>query len=231
MTRPFWRRRGVLAAAGCAVIALATLAAFQLSGNGAAGEVAGSVGGSTPRPSSGGTVSLPAGAVGGQLSISKASVWDDDPSSASIGAAASAFDSGSSSGWQTTTQFKNGSFSGSYSGGSGIGLIFDLGSAHTVDQLKFEVGSAGATVEVLTGTGTASSSPSWSPTAGPAGYKVQATRQNVSAGGDITVQFDPVATQYVMIVFTTMPYLDADGANGTPAGYRDSLIDVRAYGA
>lgn len=230
--QPFWRRRGLLAAAGCAVVALATLAAFQLSGNGHGSEIAGgSVPGSTPHVSSGGTVSLPAGEIGGPLGINAATVWDDAPSPASIQAAKAAFDTSSATGWQTTTQFKSAAFSGSYSGGSGIGLIFDLGSAHTVDQVKFQVGAPGATVEVLTGGTSASGSPAWSSSSGPAGYAVQATRQNVTSGGDITVQFNPVSTEYVMILFTTMPYLQADPTTQTPAGYRDSLIDVRAYGS
>ena len=230
--RPVWRRPAVLAAAGCAVVALATLAAFQFSGDGSGSQITGGgVTGGTPRPSNGGTVSLPAGVVGSQLTIAGATVWDDDPSSASIQAAKAAFDPTSTSGWQTTTQFKNAAFTGSYANGSGIGLIFDLGSAHTVDEVKFQVGSSGANVEVLTGNSGASNSPAWQSTAGPSGYTAQATKQNVTAGGDITVQFNQVSTQYVMILFTTMPYLGADTATGTPAGYRDSLIDVRAVGA
>jgi hypothetical protein len=93
------------------------------------------------------------------------------------------------------------------------------------------VGTAGATVKVLTGGPSAQGSPPWSSTSGPSGYTVQATRPNVGAGSDITIEFNPVSTQYVMILFTTMPYLDADNATGTPAGYRDSLIDVRAFGS
>jgi serine/threonine protein kinase len=231
--RPFWQRRGLLAVAGCAVVALATVAAFQLSGNNDNGQTEGSVSGSTPHPSSGGTVSLPAGSIGGPLTISAATVWDQKASGASIQAAKSAFDPTSTGGWQTTTQFKGPSFSGSYSGGSGIGLIFDLGSAHTVDEVKFQVATSGATVEVLTGSASASNDPAWGSITGPgpAGYTVQATQQNVSAGGDITMQFSPVSTQYVMVMFTALPYQGQDSSTNTPAGYRDNLIDVRAYGA
>ena len=232
--RPVWRRRGVLAVAGCAVVALATLAAFQLSGSPANnGDTAGNVAGTTPHPSQGGTVSIPAGSEGSALSISGATVWDSDPSQSSINAAPNAYSATSTTGWQTTTQFKSVSFSGGYSGGSGIGLIFNLGSAHTVDEAKFRVGTAGATVEVLTGNSGASASPSWtSPSGpGPTGYTAQKTVSNVSAGSDITVQFSQVSTQYVMILFTTLPYQGQDNTTGTPAGYRDSLIDVRVYGA
>jgi hypothetical protein len=34
----------------------------------------------------------------------------------------------------------------------------------------------------------------------------------------------------VIILFTAMPYQNGDDSTGTPAGYRDNLIDVRAYG-
>ncbi|HEX4791710.1 MAG TPA: protein kinase family protein [Actinospica sp.] len=228
---PLRRRRGLIAVAGCAVVALATLAAFQLSGNNGTGQTeGGSVAGGTPRPSSGGTVNPPQGSTGGPLTISGATVWDESPSSASINAAPSAFDPGSANGWQTTTQKKSASFSGTYSGGSGIGLIFDLGRTHTLDEVKFRVGASGATVEVLTGTSSASGSPQWTASAGPSGYTVQKSEQNVSSGGDVTVQLNQVSTQYVIILFTAMPYQNGDDSTGTPAGYRDNLIDVRAYG-
>jgi hypothetical protein len=224
------RRRGLLAVAGCAVVALATLAAFQLSGNNGDGQAEGSVAGGTPRPSSGGTVNPPQGSTGGALTISGATVWDQDPSSASIDAAPSAFEPGSVDGWQTTTQKKSVSFSGTYSSGSGIGLVFNLGAKHTLDEVKFRVGTSGATVEVLTGNSSASESPEWTSGAGPSGYTVQKTEQNVSSGGDVTVPVNQISTQYVIILFTTMPYQSGDDSTGTPAGYRDSLIDVRAYG-
>ena len=229
--RSLWQRRGVLAVAGCAVVALATLAAFQFSGNGSGDQAAGSVSGATPRPSFGGTLKIPAGSVGELLPISSATVWDNDPSAASINAAASAFSSTSSSGWQSTTQYKGVSFSGSYAGGSGMGLIFDLNGVHAIDQVKFRVGAAGASVEVLTGGSSASGSPRWNASKPPDGYTIQATPTNVAAGSDITVDFNQVSTQYVMILFTTLPYQGAIASNGTPAGYRDNLIDVRVYGA
>jgi serine/threonine protein kinase len=228
-SRSLMQRRGVLAAAGCAVVALATLAAFQLSGSGSGDQTAGSVSGGTPTPSFGGKISV--GTVGSQLSIASSTVWDSDPSAASIRAAAAAFDPDSTSGWQSTTQFKGASFSGSYSGGSGIGLIFDLSGVHNIDQAKFQVGTAGASVEVLTGSSSASGSPDWTATSVPQGYTVQAKKTDVAAGQDITVTFNQVSTQYVMILFTTLPYQPAISSNGTPAGYRDSLIDVRVYGA
>jgi serine/threonine protein kinase len=228
---PAWRRRGVLAAAGCAVVALGTLAAFQFIGNSPNGQTtSGNVAGSTPRPSFGGTVSIPAGSIGSPLQISDATVWDDDPSAASKAAAPAAYDPTSTTGWQTTTQWKSVSFTGSYTNGSGIGLIFDLGSQHAVDQVKFQVGTAGANVEVLTGGSGASGSPAWSSTSGPAGYTAQATKANVGTG-ETTVDFTQVSTQYVMILFTTLPYQEAVSATQTPAGYRDSLIDVQVYGA
>jgi hypothetical protein len=222
----------VLAAAGAAVVALATLAAFQFSGNGTGSQIAGgSTSGNTPRPSDGGTVSIPAGQAGSPLAISGATVWDEDPSAASIQAAKSAYDPASTSGWQTTTQKQSASFTGSYPNGSGIGLVFDLGATHTVDEVKFQVGTAGATVEVLTGAAGSSASPAWQASAGPSGYTLQATKQSVAAGGDVTVEFNQVSTQYVMVLFTTMPYSNADSATQTPAGYRDQLIDVRVVGA
>ena len=228
---PVWRRRSVLAIAGCAVIALGTLAAFQFTAKNTPSEpTTGNVAGGTPRPSFGGTVSIPAGSLGGPLQISGATVWDEDPSDASKSAAPHAYDPTSTTGWQTTTQWKSVSFSGSYSGGSGIGLIFDLGAQHAVDQVKFQVGASGANVDVLTGGAGASSSPTWSSTSGPAGYTAQSSKTNVSSNGTTTVEFNQVTTQYVIILFTTLPYQAAVAATQTPPGYRDSLIDVQVYG-
>lgn len=226
---PFWRRRGVLAVAGCAVAALATLAAFQFANGGGGGPTTPNAGsGVTP---SVGTVTIPPGTVGNQLAIDSATVWDENPSQSSINAAKSAFDSSSTSGWKTTTQFQNATFQGSYSGGSGIGLIFDLTGRHEVDEVKFQIPFSGATVQVLTGGDSAPAAPAWSRTAGPAGYAVQGTQSQAASGQDIVVKFAPVTTQYVMILFTTLPYQQAVSSTTTPAGYRDGLIDVRVYGA
>ena len=62
-------------------------------------------------------------------------------------------------------------------------------------------------------------------------YTVQGTDSQLTAGQDIAIKFAPVTTQYVMIVFTTLPYEPAVPSTNTPAGYRDGLIDVRVYGA
>lgn len=225
---PFWRRRGVLAVAGCAVLALATLAAFQFAGGGNGGSSAITSSGGTP---SVGTVTIPPGTVGSQLSIHTASVWDENPSQSSIKSAKSAFDGSSTTGWKTTTQLQGVSFNGSYTGGSGIGLIFDLAAQHELDEVKFQVPFSGGTVEVLTAGASASASPTWSKTAGPAGYTVQGTDSQLTAGQDIAVKFSPVTTQYVMVLFTTLPYESAVTSTSTPEGYRDGLIDVRVYGA
>ncbi len=162
----------MLAVAGCAVVALATLAAFQLSGGPGTNNdnTAGNVAGTTPQPSQGGTVSIPAGSEGSALTISGATVWDSSPSQSSINAAPYAYSSASTTGWQTTTQYKSVSFAGSYSGRQRhrTDLQPRLGS-HTVDQAKFRVFTAGATVEVLTGNAGAGASPSWTSPSGFSG--------------------------------------------------------------
>jgi len=225
----FWRRRGVLAVAGCAVLALATLAAFQFAGNG--GDAAAALSPSTGGTPSVGTVTIPPGTVGSQLDIAGATVWDEEPSQSSINAADSAFDKSSTSGWKTTTQYRSANFNGSYQGGSGIGLIFDLSGKHELDEVKFQVPFSGGTVEVLTADGSAKASPAWSSSAGPTGYTVRGTTSQPAAGTDITIRFAPVATEYVMVLFTTLPYESAVPSTGTPPGFRDGLIDVRVYGA
>ena len=224
----FWRRRGVLAVAGCAALALATLAAFQFGGGGNGTASAQSTG--TGTAPSVGTVTIPAGTVGSQLSIQSATVWDEKASLSSINAAKSAFDPDSSTGWKTTTQWPN-HFSGTYPGGSGIGLIFDLSGSHEVDEVKFQIPFSGATVEVLTGSSSSDASPAWSSTSGPQGYTVEATQSSAPSGQDIVLKFAPVTTQYVMLLFTTLSYQQAVTSTKTPAGYRDGLIDVRVYGA
>lgn len=225
---PFWRRKGVLAVAGCAALALATLAAFQFAGGGDGRHTDQSAGNGTP---SVGTVTIPPGTFGSALSISGATVWDESPSQSSINTAKQAFDPASTNGWKTTTQFQSASFNGSYAGGSGIGLVFDLSGSHEVDEVKFQVPFSGGTAQVLTAGSSASASPAWSSSSGPSGYTVQGTATQLQTGGDIAVKFAPVTTQYVIILFTTLPYEKAVASNGTPAGYRDGLIDVRVYGA
>jgi serine/threonine protein kinase len=222
---PVWRRRGVLAVGGCAVVALATLAAFQLTGNDKNNNTTtGSISNVTPRPSSGGLVSIPAGTVGKTLTIASDSIWDSSPSSGSTASAANAYN-GSTAGWKMSTEF-DAKWASENAGG--IGLVFDLGSARTVDQVKFQVADPGATVEILTAN--AGSSGAWNSggfTA--AGLTQQKTLNNVASGQPVTVNFSATSTQYVAIIFTQVP-TQPQLADGTPAGYRDTLLDVQVLG-
>ena len=224
--KPVWRRRGVLAVAACAVIALGTLAAFQFSGNdkndGQSTE--GSVTNPTLRPSSGGTVSIPAGTKGQTLTISSDTIWDNQPSSGSEASAADAY-SGSTTGWRMTTQ-TNANWATS---GDGIGLVFDLGSAHTLDEVKFQVAYSGATVEIFTAP--AGASTGWNangPTAD--NFTLQKTLTNVTSGQTLSASFTPVSGEYVAIIFTTLQQQSEVTSTGTPAGYRDNLLDVSVLG-
>jgi len=225
--KPVWRRRGVLAIAACAVVALGTLAAFQFSGNdknnGQSTE--GSVTNPTLRPSSGGTVNIPVGTKGQTLTIAKDTVWDSDPSSGSLESAANAFNN-SSSGWTMTTQQDS---NWATLAGGGIGLVFDLGSAHTVDEAKFQIADAGATVEILTAP--AGASTTWTSSGLAAdGFTLQKTLSNVSAGSTVTASFTPVSAEYIAIIFTQLQQQGAITSTGTPAGYRDTLLDVSVLG-
>lgn len=221
---PVWRRRGLLAVGGCAVIALATLAAFQLTGNDKNNNTTtGSISNATPRASSGGVVSIPAGTAGKALTISGDSIWDQGPTGGSQSTKDNAYN-GSTSGWKMTTQ-TNPNWATS---GAGIGLVFDTGSAHTVDQVKFQVTNPGSTVEILT-------APAGSPTAwnasGPTsdGFTVRKTLTNVASGQAVTASFTPTSAEYVAIIFTQLqnqPQL----SDGTPAGYRNNILDVQVLG-
>ena len=221
---PVWRRRGVLAVGGCAVIALATLAAFQLSGNDKNNTTTGSISNVTPHPSSGGLVSIPAGTVGKVLPISSDTVWDQSPSSGSQSSAANAYN-GSTAGWKMTTQYDE---KWASENAGGIGLVFNLGSAHTVDQVKFQLANAGATVEILTAP--AGSSAAWN-SAGfaAAGLTLQKTLTNVASGQTVTASFAATSAQYVAVIFTQVQQQGAL-SDGTPAGYRDTILDVQALG-
>ena len=220
--RPVWRRRGVLAVAGCAVVALATLAAFQFAGNGT-GDTAGSVSNPTLRPSSGGTLNIPAGTEGKQLAIADDTIWDESPSNGSKSSAAGAYN-GSSTGWKMTTQ-TNANWATS---GGGIGLVFDLGSAHTVDAVKFQIANAGATVEVLTApAGTAVAWDADGPTAD--GFTMRKTLTGISSGQTVSASFSAVSAEYVLVIFTQLQQQSALN-DGTPAGYRNNLLDVQVLG-
>jgi serine/threonine protein kinase len=222
---PVWRRRGVLAAGGCAIVALATLAAFQLSGNGKTNTTTGSISNATPHPSSGGLVSIPAGTVGKALTITGDSVWDHGASSGSTSSAVDAYN-GSADGWKMTTHF-DAKWASENAGG--IGLVFDLGSAHTVDQVKFQVGASGATAEVFTAP--AGSSTTWNSSGLTAdGFTLQKTMSNLSSGQTVTANFSATSAEYVAIIFTAVPNQPEDSTTGTPAGYRDSLLDVQVLG-
>ena len=223
--RPIWRRRGVLAVAGCAVVALATLAAFELSGNPKTqGSTAGSIANATPHPSSGGTLTIPSGTEGKTLSIASDSIWDSDPTGGSVSSAASAY-SGTGTGWKMTTQLNS---NWAQSGG-GIGLVFDLGSAHAVDQAKFQIAYSGATVEILTAPATASTS--WNKSGLTAnGFTVQKTLTGVTSGQTITASFTQTTAEFVAIIFTQLQEQSAVSSTGTPAGYRNNLLDVSVVG-
>jgi hypothetical protein len=222
---PVWRRRGVLAVGGCAIVALATLAAFQLSGNGKTNTTTGSISNATPHPSVGGLVSIPAGTVGKALTIASDTVWDQSPSSGSQASAANAYN-GSTAGWKMTTQY-DAKWASENAGG--IGLVFNLGSAHTVDQVKFQIANAGATVEVLTAP--AGSSGAYdSGGLSAAGLTVQKTLTNVASGQTITASFSPTSAEYVAIIFTQVAEQPAISSSNTPAGYRDTLLDVQVLG-
>ena len=225
--KPVWRRPGMLAVAACAIAALGTLAAFQLSGGPSNNDdTQGSVGNATPSPSSGGTLALdiPPGTVGKALTISSDSIWDNGPSSGSQASAPNAYN-GSSTGWTMTTQLD----SNWASSGGGIGLIFSLGATHAVDQVKFQVADAGATVEVLTAPSTGSTSWTKAGITGN-GFTLQKTESNLAAGQTISVNFSPVSAEYVAIIFTQLQEQSAIASTDTPAGYRDNLLDVQVLG-
>ena len=225
--KPVWRRRGVLAVAACAVIALGTLAAFQFSGNdkNSGQSTEGSVTNPTLRPSSGGAVSIPPGTKGQTLTITGDTIWDSDPSPGSTSTAVDAYN-GSTSGWTMTTQKNVNWVTESY---GGIGLVFSLGAAHTVDEAKFQIADAGATVEIFTAP--AGSSTAWS-TSGIAanGFTLQKTLSNVVSGQTVTATFSPVSAEYVAIIFTSLQAQGEITSTGTPAGYRDTLLDVSVLG-
>ncbi len=221
---PVWRRRGVLAVGGCAVVALATLAAFQLSGNDKNNTTTGSISNATPHPSVGGLVSIPAGTVGKVLPISSDTVWDQSPSSGSQSSAVNAYNS-STAGWKMTTQYDA---NWAKENAGGIGLVFNLGSAHTVDQVKFQLANAGATVEILTAP--AGASAAWNSGGfSAAGLTMQKTLSNVAAGQTVTANFAATSAQYVAIIFTQVQQQGALN-DGTPAGYRDTVLDVQVLG-
>ena len=221
--RPIWRRRGTLAAAGCAVVALATLAAFQLSGDNKNDTTTGSISNATPTPSVGGLVSIPAGTSGKPLKISADTIWDNGPSSGSQLTSANAYN-GSSSGWKMTTQ-TNSNWAKS---GGGIGLVFDLGSAHTVDQIKFQISNPDATVEIFTAP--AGSSTSWDADGITSdGFTLQKTLSGAVSGQTITASFSATSAEYVAVIFTQLQS-QSGLSDGTPAGYRSNILDVQVLG-
>jgi hypothetical protein len=215
--------------AACAVLALGTLAAFDLVGNGSKNDgqtATGSIANASPSPSSGGVLSIPAGSVGKTLTITGDSIWDSSPSAGSQASAANAY-SGTGTGWTMTTQTNSNWLS--QNGGGGIGLVFDLGAAHNVDQVKFQVADSGATVEVLTGPSTASTS--WNTSGLTAnGFSLAKTESGVASGQTVTVNFSAVDAQYVAIIFTQLQSQSAISSTNTPEGYRNTLLDVSAVG-
>ena len=106
---------------------------------------------------------------------------------------------------------------------------FDLGSAHTVDEAKFQIAESGATVEIFTAPATASTSWSSGGLAGN-GFTLQKTLTSVNSGQTISTSFSPVSAEYVAIVFTQVQEQGAVASTNTPAGYRDTLLDVSVLG-
>ena len=98
-----------------------------------------------------------------------------------------------------------------------------------MDQVKFQLANAGATVEILTAP--ASARRAWnSGGLSAAGLTVQKTLTNVASGQTVTASFSPTSAEYVAIIFTQVPEQAAITSNGTPAGYRDTILDVQVLG-
>jgi hypothetical protein len=208
--------RSLLAVIVGVVIVIIAVAAFQLGG----GSGSGSNGPTTSSTASGSSSSAQAATQ--QLTISKASIWDSDQGTDDLTRLAQSYN-GSAEGWLTTT-YKDGPDITSYRKGTGI--IFDLGSAKSVNKVTFDVGVAGATAEVWTADASLNSLPSVSNSA-PAGFTKQAVKAGVG-GGEVDVTFSTkVTTRYVMVWFTVLPHQDAGSFN--IAGYRDSLSNVKIF--
>lgn len=208
--------RGLIAVITGVVIVIIAVAAFQLGGgNGSSSN------GPTTSSTASGLASSPAVPVQ-QLTIAKASIWDSDNGTDDSTRLDQSYN-GSAEGWLTTT-YINGPDITSYRRGTGI--IFDLGSAKTVGKVTFDVGVAGATVEVWTADAALNSLPSVT-NAAPAGFSKQSVKAGVG-GSEVDVSFSTtVTTRYVMVWFTSLPHQDAGSYN--IAGYRDSLSNVKIF--
>ena len=207
--------RGLIAVITGVVVVIIAVAAFQLGG----GKGSGSNGPTTSSTASG---SASASAAAQQLAISTATIWDSDQGTDDITRLAQSYN-GSAEGWLTTT-YINGPATAPFR--TGTGIIFDLGSAKSVGKVTFDVGVAGATVEVWTADSALNTLPPVQDKA-PPGFTKQSVKAGVG-GGEVDVTFSTaVTTRYVLVWFTALPHQDAGTYN--IAGYRDSLANVKIF--
>jgi serine/threonine protein kinase len=216
-TRPQRRLpRGLLGLAAAALVAIAAVEAFQLGGS----HHSPSQSAPSTSPNARSASSAPAAQ---SLAITAASIWDSDKGQDDVANLQHAYD-GTATGWTTST-YVSGPSIAPYRAGTGI--IFDLGSAKAVSAVKFDVTVPGATVEVWTAPSSLDGVPSVT-NSSPTGFARQKTLANVG-GSEVDAAFpSAVTTRYVMVWFTTLPHQDADQYN-TPAGYRDTLSNVRIF--
>jgi hypothetical protein len=207
--------RSLIAVITGVVVVIIAVAAFQLGG----GKGSSSNGPTTSSTASG---SASAPAVVQQLAISTATIWDSDHGTDDITRLAQSYN-GSAEGWLTTT-YINGPATAPFR--TGTGIIFDLGSAKGVGKVTFDVGVAGATVEVWTADSALNTLPPVQDKA-PPGFSKQSVKAGVGGGGvDVTFS-TTVTTRYVLVWFTALPHQDAGSYN--IAGFRDSLSNVKIF--
>jgi hypothetical protein len=155
--------------------------------------------------------------------VSAVHVWDSDKGTDSLAEAPDAYN-GSSTGWSTSVYIDGPSIAPFR---PGTGLIFDLGSAKTVDSVQFTVGTPGASTEVWTASSSVTAFPPIADSP-PPGFAKQAAQQNVGGSQTVTVTFaKAVSTRFVMVWFTALPLQPASQFKG--AGYHDNLADVKIF--
>jgi hypothetical protein len=109
----------------------------------------------------------------------------------------------------------------------GTGIVYDLGAVRNVSEVTVKIGAPGATLELQAADPGLTSAPAVEVGKAPAGFTVVDSVDATTTDVKLTAK-TPVKTRFVLVWFTALPNL---GANGGGGPYHDSISQVKVYGS
>jgi hypothetical protein len=109
----------------------------------------------------------------------------------------------------------------------GTGIIYDLGTAHTVSYVTVRIGAPGATMELRAAGQDVTEVPALEVGKAPPGFRLVSTVEATTTKVVLRTKA-PVRTRFLLVWFTALPHLGSSSGGGGP--YRDSISLVKVYG-